>query len=177
MSCDELLSNFAINFNLCRYSEVISTGQSRDATERQRSAGQRAAEVGRCRLTVTKPTLKAPTVTALEAKTLCTAFKVCFQFQLAPLRGGAAPHEPTLPAPPGEVHGARQARGWAWQMLPATSSTHILNPRVLNQWRPVTWRAIHSRPYTMEEPKKAAVAGVGAGAGRFQQILPATSST
>ena len=29
---------------MCRYTEVISAGQSRDATERQRSAGQRAAE-------------------------------------------------------------------------------------------------------------------------------------
>ena len=41
--------------------------------------------VGRCRLTVSKPVLKAPMVSALETR---MAFNVCFQFQLSPLHLG-----------------------------------------------------------------------------------------
>ena len=51
------------------------------------------AEVGRCRLTISKPVLKASMVSALETRTSLTAFNGCFQFKLAPLHlgGGAAP--------------------------------------------------------------------------------------
>ena len=44
--------------------------------------------VGRCRLTVSKPVLKAPVVSALETMIRYIAFKVCFQFQLTPLHPG-----------------------------------------------------------------------------------------
>jgi len=44
--------------------------------------------VGRCRLIVSKPVLKARLVSALETKIFYTAFKCCFQFQRAPLHRG-----------------------------------------------------------------------------------------
>jgi hypothetical protein len=47
-------------------------------------------EVGRCRLTVSKPVLKAPMVSALETRTRYTAFNFCFQIQLASLHRGHA---------------------------------------------------------------------------------------
>jgi len=56
-------------------------------------------KVGRCRLAVSKPVLKAPTVPVLQTRISVTAFNVCFQNSLAPLyqgrggggvRGGAA---------------------------------------------------------------------------------------
>jgi len=50
---DELLSIFAFNFNLARY----STGAGLEQLLRQ---------VGWCRLTVSNPALKAPMVSALE---------------------------------------------------------------------------------------------------------------
>jgi hypothetical protein len=71
-------------------------------------------EVGRCRLTVSKPGLKAPMVSTLETIIGKTAFKCSFQCQLAPLhRGGGAaarrgravqvdPIKPTL-KPPGTM--------------------------------------------------------------------------
>ena len=40
-------------------------------------------EVGRCRLLVSKPVLKAPMVSALATIIFSTAFKFCFQIQLA----------------------------------------------------------------------------------------------
>jgi hypothetical protein len=49
----------------------------------------RAALVWRCGLTVSKPVLKPPLVSALETKLRCTAFN-CSQFQLAPLHPGLA---------------------------------------------------------------------------------------
>ena len=50
LKCGELLSIFAFNFNLRRYTKEVIT------------------KVGRCRLTVTKPVLKAPMVSALDTK-------------------------------------------------------------------------------------------------------------
>jgi hypothetical protein len=44
--------------------------------------------VGRCSLTVSKPVMKAPMVSAIETKIRGTAFKRCFQIQLAPLHTG-----------------------------------------------------------------------------------------
>jgi len=41
--------------------------------------------VGRCRLTLSKPVLKTSPVSALETQMRLTAFKRCFQCQLAPL--------------------------------------------------------------------------------------------
>jgi hypothetical protein len=46
--------------------------------------------VGRCRLIVSKPELKVRLVSALETKMWRTAFKLCFQFQRAPLQPGDA---------------------------------------------------------------------------------------
>jgi hypothetical protein len=48
--------------------------------------------VGRCRLTVSNPGLKARLVSDLETKMRQTAFKLCFQFQLAPLHRVIAPY-------------------------------------------------------------------------------------
>jgi len=44
--------------------------------------------VGRCSLTASKPVLKAPMISAPETIIAYTAFKLCFQFQLAPLQHG-----------------------------------------------------------------------------------------
>jgi len=38
-------------------------------------------KVGRCRLTVSKPVMKAPTVSTLESTIGQTAFNVCFQIR------------------------------------------------------------------------------------------------
>ena len=52
-------------------------------------------EVGRCRMTVSKPVLKASMCLclqlALEATISCTTFNCCFQFQLAAMHYGGAP--------------------------------------------------------------------------------------
>ena len=45
-------------------------------------------KVGRCRLTVSNPVLKAPLGSALEPKIAQTAINVCFQSQLAPPHQG-----------------------------------------------------------------------------------------
>jgi len=49
-------------------------------------------KVGRCRLTLSNPVLKAPISKHLRLREICwTAFKFCFQIQLAPLhQGGTA---------------------------------------------------------------------------------------
>jgi len=49
---------------------------------------QRASTVGRYRWTVSKPVLKAPMVSALEATIRCNAFKLCFQFEVAAVQHG-----------------------------------------------------------------------------------------
>jgi hypothetical protein len=54
---DKLLSSVAFNLSLRRYNEVNVIESARLADE-----------VGRCRFTVSKPVLKAPTVSALEAE-------------------------------------------------------------------------------------------------------------
>ena len=60
LKCDEPLSNFAFKFNVRRYTKVVLQLQARfDAMW---------AKVGRCRLTVSKPELKARLVSALETK-------------------------------------------------------------------------------------------------------------
>ena len=59
LKCDILLSNFALNFNLRRYSPV-SVNLS--------AANLSSIEVRRCRLSVSKHELKAPMVSAPEAK-------------------------------------------------------------------------------------------------------------
>ena len=60
------------------------------------------AKVGGCRVPVSNPVLKVPTLSALETAISYTAFNVCFQFQLPPLHqahsGG------------GDDHGAAQGR-------------------------------------------------------------------
>ena len=75
-------------------------------------------QVGRCRLTVSTPVLKARLVSALEAKMSRTAFKGCFQFQLAPLQPGGArtraaagPTHAQLPADAGQG-GERGTCSW-----------------------------------------------------------------
>jgi hypothetical protein len=58
---------------------------------RAKISGDNSLMVGRCRLTVSKPELKARLVSALETKMRRTAFKRCFQIQLAPLHHGGRP--------------------------------------------------------------------------------------
>jgi hypothetical protein len=67
-------------------------------------------KVGRCSLSVSKPVLKAPMVSALDTMICRTAFKLCFQVQLAPLQQGVQ-----LRAPHG---GVRAGRGRAVQVDP-----------------------------------------------------------
>ena len=53
------------------------------------ASGSLDHEMGRCRLTGSKPVLKAPMVSALETLLTLIAFNVCFRFQLALLPRGA----------------------------------------------------------------------------------------
>ena len=62
----KLISNFGFNFNLSRYTEVcMILNEAYDVLmdETERKVYDQA---GRCRLTVSKPVLKAPMVSALE---------------------------------------------------------------------------------------------------------------
>jgi len=63
LKCDKLLSNFAFNLNLRRCTLGERLHFAGEATMRQHP-------VGRCRLTVSKPALKAPMVSALETRML-----------------------------------------------------------------------------------------------------------
>jgi hypothetical protein len=64
-----------------------------------------------CMLTVSTPVLRAPLVSALESYNMCTAFKHCFQFQLAPLHRGRVGVLHTGPvAAPGHRPGAVRGR-------------------------------------------------------------------
>jgi hypothetical protein len=65
----------------------------------QTGGGVGAAEVGRCRLPVSKPVSKEPAVPALELIISYTAFKCCFQFQLAPLNPGSTTPSRRIPTP------------------------------------------------------------------------------
>ena len=78
---DGLLSSFAFNFNLCHYAaaraeageaacllaerKASDAGAAAEAATEDSSMAQ--AMVGRCCLTLSKPVLKAPVVSALEA--------------------------------------------------------------------------------------------------------------
>jgi hypothetical protein len=68
---------------------VVSTQQSERLEVRLIRTYQHPSKVGRCRLTVSKPALKAPVVAALGATISRTAFKLCFQNQVAPVQQGA----------------------------------------------------------------------------------------
>ena len=96
----EPLSNSAFNFNLRRY----TTDGRTEAMLSPRRRGK-AMQVDPI-----KPTLKPPGAMRVEAKLRYTAFKVCFEVQLAPLHRGES-HASFLlrlpPAPdlPGAEHG------------------------------------------------------------------------
>jgi len=74
------LSTVAFKFNLRRYNEerqevadhylrsVLEFTDSIDDLERQHRSHAGELEVGRCRLSVSKPVLQAPMVSALEAR-------------------------------------------------------------------------------------------------------------
>jgi len=66
LKCDKLLSNFAFNFNLRRYTE--STPPAVPPTRLPQPPP--SPQVGLCRLTLSKTILKAPMVSALET-TMC----------------------------------------------------------------------------------------------------------
>jgi len=58
---------FAFDFKLCRYTVAAVLARRRFRTMRRRRAGLHASlKAGRCRLTLSKPVLKAPMVSALE---------------------------------------------------------------------------------------------------------------
>ena len=84
LNCDGPLSNFAFNFNLRRYNLAFAICAPGDGVLIPAPYYQ----VGRCRYTLSKPVLKAPVVSALEATMCWTAFKHCFQFQIATLQPG-----------------------------------------------------------------------------------------
>ena len=129
----KLLSNFAFKSNLRHYSVVRPYAFDFVCHVKQRMAGRTVVDmfahefparplayyqVGRCRLTVSTPVLKARLVSALEAKMSRTAFKGCFQFQLAPLQPGGArtraaagPTHAQLPADAGQG-GERGTCSW-----------------------------------------------------------------
>ena len=71
LKSDEPLSNFAFNYNLRRY---IQGGLNEDLVdllvelEKYERYGGGKTKVGRCRLTVSKPELKARLVSVLENK-------------------------------------------------------------------------------------------------------------
>ena len=63
---DKLLTLFAFEFKLRRYMRVMSAESELDPAAAE---GNRVcAVVGQCRLTVSKPVLKAPMVSALETR-------------------------------------------------------------------------------------------------------------
>jgi len=66
LKCDEALTNFAFNFNLRRYCWAYATFEEDCVARGVTPDHGVAAEIGRCRLTVSKPVLKAPMVSALE---------------------------------------------------------------------------------------------------------------
>jgi hypothetical protein len=81
LKCDEPLSNVAFNFNLRHYTEVAELKAANAAHAHAAQSASEAAcavdflyaddyddTVGRCRLTVSKPELKARLVSALETK-------------------------------------------------------------------------------------------------------------
>jgi len=74
IKCFQIFFKFAFNIYLRRYTVAVAV--------------LRSSEVGRCRLPVSQPELKAYLVSVLETKMWCTAFKLCFQFQLAQLHRG-----------------------------------------------------------------------------------------
>jgi hypothetical protein len=85
---DQLLSSFAFKFNL-RHCMAEDHSTSQAAMRRVIiNAGMLCDVAGRCRSPVSKYVLNAPTVSALETKILSTAFKFCFEIQLAPLQRG-----------------------------------------------------------------------------------------
>ena len=96
---DELLSSFAFNFNLRRYTMNDSRAKEARGKIKALLTANHAwcihhtmmaedFKVRRCRLPVSNPVLKAPMVSALGARIGRAAFKLCFQFQLAPLCEG-----------------------------------------------------------------------------------------
>jgi hypothetical protein len=71
LKCDEPLSNFAFNFNLRRYTKVPAAKSPKAIAKLRKQVRKTkdvlsANQVGRCRLTVSKPELKARLVSALE---------------------------------------------------------------------------------------------------------------
>jgi hypothetical protein len=75
LKCDEPLSNVAFKFNVRRYTEgraKVAAGEAAaaaaEAADKLRTSEERNTEVGRCRLTVSTPELKARLVSALETE-------------------------------------------------------------------------------------------------------------
>ena len=68
LRCDILVSTSAFKFDVRRYMKAAAAATAADLRSAElRSAPLAQPAVGRCRLTVSKPVLKAPTVSALEA--------------------------------------------------------------------------------------------------------------
>jgi len=74
LNYDKLLSNFAFKINLRRYTKANVLVTKLEPAEVHSASSETGAQkgtdmVGRCKLTVSKPVLKAPMVAALETKT------------------------------------------------------------------------------------------------------------
>ena len=79
-----------------------------------------AASVRRCRLTVSEPVLKAPVVSALGTIMSQTAFKLCFQNQLAPPHLGAQRVGVDVGVQPGQLRYWRGAGAYTRRLLSST---------------------------------------------------------
>jgi hypothetical protein len=90
LQSDVLLSTSAFKFNLRRYTGVIRENMNMERRKVWLPGKDGLTDKVRwCRLTVSKPVLKAPTVSALGGTMSCIAFKFCFQIRFAPLQPGA----------------------------------------------------------------------------------------
>jgi len=80
-------------------------------TRRRHALPRRSRQGSAVQARPINPMLKAPGIKRVETKLLCTAFKRCFQIQLAPLHKGTR----------GARGGGGGHGGTAWRILPATA--------------------------------------------------------
>ena len=75
----------ALQYTTMRESELTITTHAAtlEAVEKERAEQGDIIRVGRCRLTVSRPVLKALMVSAFETRKSYSAFNVCFQFSFA----------------------------------------------------------------------------------------------
>jgi len=123
-------------------------------------AANEMVKVGRCRLTVSKPLLKAPLVPALEATIGSNTFKLCFQIQLAPLHQGGGP---PVPRDPRSAGGRPRARA---------GGPRALHPDLHGRLPARDDRARHSRHDDAAALRHLLGHGCGGGAAGRQGLTP-----